>query len=213
MKKIFIAAGLLAFLSACSPCWSPINETCTPKNNDHVYKTFIEPEAIAFRQVPVLPSKEAYRPCFTPGEKRVKAVGNGTTMERAMEDAVAKICLENDCDMIVAAKAITVRTTHPRWFGGYTTYQVNLSGIPLTMTSLTKEILKDSGEGEKTTLSKEDIKALILELMQGQSASGGCQPALLNLKDIRLTMTAAADTKSQLSVKMPAKCNGTSNTK
>ena len=140
MKKILIAAasvGLLAALSACS-CWKPMNETCSSSSHD--YKKDVPPTGVLFNQQPVLPPKDNFRPVFEAGKRRVHAVGNGSTADRALQDAVAKLCLELDCDLIASAKAIVVRTTHPYWiFFSYDTFQVDLTGIPLTMTALEKE--------------------------------------------------------------------------
>ena len=220
MKKILVLAGsaaMLVSLSACN-CWDKINESCIIPSHD--VKTAVTPKAVAFNQVRVLPTKEAYRPTFTPGTKRVHAVGNGSTAQRALRDAVAKICLENDCDMLSAAKAIVVRTTHPRWFFfHFDTYQVKLSGLPLTMTALVKETVpvpppscKPSGNKlppppPQPPLTKEDIKAIFIELIKLQNpAQQPCPPALIQLKDIRLSMTASADSDSKIGVKLPATC-------
>lgn len=206
-KKMVIltaCAGMIATLSACS-CWQPINENCA--NPSHAIRTKVKPDAVAFNQVTILPSLEAYRPTFSVGSKRVQAVGNGRSACAALQDAVAKICIENDCDMISAAKAIIVRTTHPRWFiFPYDTYQVKLSGIPLTMTGMTKEKLAPVVEKAESApqLTKEDIKQIFIEMIKNQPRPPMCKPAMIELKDIRLSMTAAAATDSKVAVKLPA---------
>lgn len=217
MIVLSVCAGMVAMLSACS-CWQPINENCVIPS--HKTCTKVKPRAVAFNQVTILPCLEAYRPSFTAGSKRVHAVGNGYCAKAALEDAVAKICIENDCDMISAAKAITVRTTHPRWiFFSYDTYQVKLSGLPLTMTSMVKEklasppppVVKECKNCSK--LTKEDIKLIVIEAIKNQPLIEAvknqppvCKPAMIQLKDIRLSMTATAETDSKVAVKLPA-CN------
>lgn len=206
MFVLSACVGLTAMLSACA-CWQPINENCaipSHKVNDKVC-----PNAVAFNQVTILPCLEAYRPTFTVGAKRVQGVGNGFCAKSALQNAVAKICIENDCDMLSAAKAIIVRTTHPRWiFFSYDTYQVKLSGLPLTMTGMVKEEVKlppPPAPAPAPQLTKEDIKLIFIELIKNQPKPV-CPPALIQLKDIRLSMTAAADTDSKVAVKLPA-CN------
>ena len=219
MIVLSVCAGMVAMLSACS-CWHPINEKCVIPH--HKICTRVKDRAVAFNQVNILPCLEVYRPSFTAGNKRVHAVGNGYCAKSALEDAVAKICIENDCDMISAAKAIVVRTTHPRWiFFSYDTYQVKLSGLPLTMTSLVKEkiappppppVVMARANNAKFTppanasapMTKEDIKLIIVETIKNQQPV--CKPALIQLKDIRLSMTASAETDSKVAVKLPA-CN------
>jgi len=200
-------------LSACA-CWKPINENCSIPN--HKTDTTIAPKAVSFNQVTILPCLEAFRPSFTVGRKRVQAVGNGCTAAAAMQNAVAKICIENDCDMLSAAKAIVVRTTHPRWiFFSYDTYQVKLSGLPLTMTSMVKErviprppVRKAPPAPPAPRLTKEDIKAIFTELLKNQPKPQApvCKPALIHLKDIRLNMTAGADMDSPVAMKVPPCC-------
>lgn len=211
-KKMIIlsaCAGMIATLSACA-CWQPINENCVITS--HKINTRVKPNAVAFNQVTILPSLEAYRPSFSVGKKRVKAVGNGKTAGMALQDAVAKICIENDCDMLSAAKAVIVRTTHPRWiFFSYDTYQVKLSGLPLTMTSMVKEKIAKlpppPPPAPAPQLTKEDIKQIIVELLKNQPRQQPiCKPAMIELKDIRLSMTASANTDSKIAVKLPA-CN------
>jgi len=199
-------AGLVAMLSACA-CWKPIDENCSIPN--HCVKTQVTPGAVAFNQVAILPTLEAYRPSFTAGTKRVQAVGNGKTVEAALQNAVAKVCIENDCDMLSAAKAIVVRTSHPRWFFfHYDTYQVKLSGLPLTMTSMVKEKVAPLPPAPPAckceTLSKADIKAIFAEMIKAMpKPQPVCKPALIHLKDIRLSMTAGADSDSPVAVKLP----------
>lgn len=211
-KKMIIlsaCAGMIATLSACS-CWQPINENCVITS--HKINTEVKPNAVAFNQVTILPSREAYRPSFSVGRKRVKAVGNGRTTYSALQDAVAKICIENDCDMLSAAKAVIVRTTHPRWFFfSYDTYQVKLSGLPLTMTSMVKEKISPlppppPAPAPAPQLTKDDIKQIFIELIKNQPRQPICKPAMIELKDIRLSMTASANTDSKIAVKLPA-CN------
>ena len=209
-------AGLIAMLSACA-CWRPIDEKCTIPS--HKVNTKVTPDAVAFNQVTILPSLDVFRPSFTAGNKRVHAVGNGRCAEAALQDAVAKICIENDCDMLSAAKAIIVRTSHPRWFFfHYDTYQVKLSGLPLTMTSMVKEkmlppprpvVMTSMGKGNNLPpprpgqmLTKDDIKAIFAEMIKTMPQPA-CKPALIHLKDIRLNMTAGAETNSPIAVKLP----------
>ena len=209
-KKLFllpVCAGMIAMLSACA-CWQPIDEKCAIPS--HKINTAIAPDAVAFNQVTILPCMEAYRPSFTVGEKRVQAVGYGRCAKAALQDAVAKICIENDCDMLSAAKAIVVRTSHPRWiFFHYTTYQVKLSGLPLTMTSMVKEkVLPPPPPAPPQppcpVLTKDDIKAIFIEMIKTMpKPQPVCKPALIHLKDIRLNMTAGADSDSPLAVKLP----------
>lgn len=196
-------AGVIAMLSACA-CWQPIDEKCAIPS--HKVNTAIAPDAVAFNQVTILPCMEAYRPSFTVGAKRVQAVGNGMCAKAALQDAVAKICIENDCDMVSAAKAIIVRTSHPRWiFFHYNTYQVKLSGLPLTMTSMVKEkVLPPPPPRPCPVMTKEDIKAIFVEMIKAMpQPKPACKPALIHLKDIRLNMTAGADTDSPIAVKVP----------
>ena len=216
-----VCAGLVAMLSACA-CWKPIDENCTIPT--HCVNTRIAPGAVAFNQVKVLPTLDVYRPSFTAGTKRVQAVGDGKTAEAALMNAVAKICIENDCDMLSAAKAIIIRTSHPRWFFfHYDTYQVKLSGLPLTMTSMVKEKLAPlppapackceppkarEAHSPKAApprpLTKEDVKLIFVEAIKTlPPPQPVCKPALIHLKDIRLSMTASADSDSPVAVKLP----------
>ena len=208
-----VCAGLVAMLSACA-CWKPVDENCTLPT--HCVKTKISPNAVAFNQVTVLPTLDAFRPSFTAGTKRVQAVGNGFSAKAALQNAVAKICIENDCDMLSAAKAIIIRTSHPRWiFFHYDTYQVKLSGLPLTMTSMVKEKVLPRPPAPPVPpappckckpLTKEDVKVIFLETVKTlpqPQPEPVCKPALIHLKDIRLSMTAGADSDSPLAVKLP----------
>ena len=204
-------AGMVAMLSACN-CWKPVDETCVLPT--HCVNTKIAPNAVAFNQVTVLPTLDAFRPSFTAGTKRVQAVGTGFSAKAALQNAVAKICIENDCDMVSAAKAIIVRTKHPRWFiFPYETYQVKLSGLPLTMTSMVKEKVVPVRPAPPAPpapvckckpLTKEDIQVIFVEMMKAQPKPAPvCRPALIHLKDIRLSMTAGADSDSPLAVRLP----------
>ena len=215
MKKIVLvaaSAAVLATLSACS-CWSPINDSCVEVS--HKYRTAIAPSAVSFNQTVVLPTKDVFRPTFSAGTTRISAIGNGDTREQALNDAVSKLCLENNCDMIAAAKAVIVRTSHPYWFFfNYKTYRVHLSGLPLTMTGLVKEMAPAPASEQKVAdkeekITKEDIVKIFTELLKVHAqaqAKPQCVPAMITLSDIRLNMTAAAQCDSKVAVKLPAKC-------
>ena len=114
MKRIMIAAascGLLAVLSACS-CWKPLNDTCSSTSHD--YKKDVPPTGVLFNQQAILPPKDNFRPVFEAGKRRVHAIGNGSTAYNALQDAVAKLCLELDPALIQSLPDESIYGPGPR---------------------------------------------------------------------------------------------------
>ncbi len=210
MKKVavaIVAMAVMGVISGCT-CWAPQDKTCVSVS--HEQKSSVIDNALAIHQVSVLPTKDAFRPTFTAGTKRITGSAEGSSECKAINNAITGLCLVNDCDMIAAAKVVVVKTYHPVWFFFYNaTYKATISGIPLTMTGLTKEVVKEEVKPapvvtkivcKKEGLTKEEVLALI------KKDNENCKPAMISLKDIKLSMTASADSDSKIGVKLPANC-------
>lgn len=218
MKKSIISAVALFMVLAmagCS-CWSAKDDGCVIPT--HKEESWTSPAALNYAKPAILPSKDAFRPVFTAGSKRLSVVADGKKADIALDNAVSKFCLEYNCDLIVAAKAVVVKTTHPRWFFfNYKTYRVFLSGMPVTITGLNKEVAPASylAKFEKQDNNKDVnvVKAPVAAPAKAPAkasaeasakAPAACAPAFLTLSDIKINMTATAATDSKVAVKVPA---------
>jgi hypothetical protein len=166
---------------------------------NHDIKATVTPDAVSFNQAVVLPVKEAFRPVYTAGTKRISVTGKGMTRDQAFNEAVSKACLEYNCDMLASAKAVVSKITHPYWiFFSYETYQVHLSGMPITMTGLSKEAYVAPVAKPVAPV----VKPVVVEC-KGKA----CQPAaMVTLSNIKLQMTADGATSSKVAVKVPGEC-------
>ena len=193
---IFAAAVVAVAMTGCS-CWCPKDDNCMKTNHD--IKATVTPDAVSFNQAVVLPVKEAFRPVYTAGTKRISVTGKGMTRDQAFNEAVSKACLEYNCDMLAAAKAVVTKITHPYWiFFSYETYQVHLSGMPITMTALAKEAYVAPVAKPVAPV----VKPVVVEC-KGKA----CQPAaMVTLSNIKLQMTADGATSSKVAVKVPGEC-------